>query len=98
MLKVIVALLLGLQAGPTPVPTPAPTPPVTVRVALDTAEGRIVLELDKTHAPITTANFLKYVDQRRLDGIGFYRTAKGGPAFCTPNCTKPNAGPPLAVR
>ena len=81
MLKVIAALVLSLQAAPTPVPNPAPTPPVTVRVALDTAEGRIVLELDKTHAPITTANFLKYVDQKRLDGIGFYRTAKGGPGF-----------------
>ena len=63
-----------------PVPTVAPAA-ATVRVALDTAEGRIVLELDKAHAPVTTANFLRYVDQKRLDGIGFYRAVKAGPSF-----------------
>ena len=52
-----------------------------MRVALDTAQGSIVLELEKARAPITTANFLRYVDQKRLDGIGFYRTAKSGPSF-----------------
>lgn len=78
MLKTIFAAALAAQAVPAPVPAP---PPATVRVALDTAEGRIVLELEKQRAPITTANFLRYVDQKRLDGIGFYRTAKGGPGF-----------------
>lgn len=78
MLKPILAFALVVQAAATPVPAP---PPATVRVALDTAEGRIVLELEKERAPITTANFLRYVDQKRLDGIGFYRTAKAGPAF-----------------
>jgi peptidyl-prolyl cis-trans isomerase A (cyclophilin A) len=29
--------------------------------------------LDKTHAPITTANFLRYVDAHRFDGETFYR-------------------------
>lgn len=80
MLRLILAMTLAAQATPVPVPTPAP-PPATVRVALDTTEGRIVIELEKGRAPITTANFLKYVDQKRLDGIGFYRTAKAGPHF-----------------
>lgn len=80
MLKPILAFALVAQAAPTLAPVPA-SPPATVRVALDTAEGRIVLELEKERAPITTANFLRYVDQKRLDGIGFYRTAKAGPAF-----------------
>ena len=31
------------------------------------------LNLDKMHAPLTTANFLKYVDSGRLDGAVFYR-------------------------
>ena len=43
-------------------PAPAPAPqPVTVRVGLQTSEGPIVLELEKERAPITTANFLRYV-------------------------------------
>jgi peptidyl-prolyl cis-trans isomerase A (cyclophilin A) len=56
-----------------PVPTPAPP---TVKVTLTTAQGPIVLELDKERAPVTTANFLRYVDQKRLDGTAFYRAAK----------------------
>ncbi|WP_457312178.1 peptidylprolyl isomerase [Sphingomonas sp. UYAg733] len=70
------------QTMPAPVPTPLPmSAPATVRVALETDQGRIVLELEKGRAPITTANFLRYVDQKRLDGIGFYRTVKVAPKF-----------------
>jgi len=60
---------------PAPAPVPAPKP-ATVRVSLQTNEGPIVLELEKERAPITTANFLRYVDQKRLDGTTFYRAAK----------------------
>lgn len=58
-----------------PAPTPAPVP-ATVKVALTTSQGPIVLELEKERAPLTTANFLRYVDQKRLDGTAFYRAAK----------------------
>jgi peptidyl-prolyl cis-trans isomerase A (cyclophilin A) len=84
MMMVYLFLALAAQAvpAPTPLPPPAvPPAPATVRVVLDTADGRIVLALEKERAPITAANFLRYVDQKRLDGIGFYRTAKGGPGF-----------------
>lgn len=47
-------------------------PPAPVRVALDTSAGTIVIELDP-RAPITVANFLRYVDEDRLDGTSFYR-------------------------
>lgn len=58
-------------------PAPASTPnPATVKVTLTTTQGPIVLELEKDRAPITTANFLRYVDQKRLDGTAFYRAAK----------------------
>lgn len=58
-------------------PGPAPAaPPATVKVTLTTAQGPIVLELEKERAPVTTANFLRYVDQKRLDGTAFYRAAK----------------------
>jgi peptidyl-prolyl cis-trans isomerase A (cyclophilin A) len=76
--------ILGLAAIPalaqpptTTRPAQAEAPrPATVRVTLQTGEGPIVLELEKERAPITTANFLRYVDQKRLDGTSFYRATK----------------------
>jgi peptidyl-prolyl cis-trans isomerase A (cyclophilin A) len=50
--------------------------PGWVRVRLETADGPIVLALDQRHAPLTTANFLRYVDDGRFDGVSFYRTAR----------------------
>ena len=55
---------------------PAATPAATVRVTIVTAQGPIVLEVEKDKAPITAANFLKYVDGKRLDGTVFYRSVK----------------------
>lgn len=49
-----------------------------VQVAIETSLGRIVLALDKGRAPITTANFLAYVDSHRFDGQTFYRAMKFG--------------------
>lgn len=78
------ALLLPLPAlaqdAPAPAPTPAPKP-ATQKVALDTSFGRIVLELETERAPITARNFLRYADQKRLDGIAFYRTVKVADKF-----------------
>ena len=55
----------------------APQPvPDTARVRLATQEGDIEIELDGRRAPITTANFLAYVDQHRFDGITFYRASR----------------------
>ncbi|WP_445949850.1 peptidylprolyl isomerase [Sphingomonas sp. 2378] len=79
-------LLLALQVAPAPIATPTPTvaeapKPVMVRVAMQTSLGPVVLDLDRTHAPITTANFLRYVDQHRLDGVTFYRTVRPAADF-----------------
>jgi peptidyl-prolyl cis-trans isomerase A (cyclophilin A) len=62
------------QAGGKPIPG-------FVRVRLNTSAGVIVVALDARHAPKTTANFLAYVDDGRLDDTSFYRAArrKGGP-------------------
>jgi len=58
---------------------PAPDPAARlVRVQLHTAHGDIVLALDPVHAPVTAANFLHYVDQKRFDGALFYRAVKIG--------------------
>lgn len=53
--------------------------PASVRVMLQTGEGNILLELDAARAPVTTANFLRYVDQHRLDGAAFYRAMRLAP-------------------
>lgn len=47
--------------------------PATVQVIIHTTLGDIVLALEKERAPVTTHNFLRYVDQKRLDGSDFYR-------------------------
>ncbi len=64
--------LLTLAAAPAPRRAPAPLPD-TVRVVLTTEKGAITVDLDARHAPVTVANFVRYVDQRRFDGITFYR-------------------------
>jgi peptidyl-prolyl cis-trans isomerase A (cyclophilin A) len=71
-----IALLLAFIGSPALAQT-APKEDL-VHVALDTEKGRIVLALDQAHAPITTANFLAYVDKHWLDGQPFYRAFKYG--------------------
>ena len=58
--------------------TPAPAALPAVQVLIHTAQGDIVLALDPSHAPVTTANFLHYVDQKRFDGAQFYRAVTIG--------------------
>lgn len=43
------------------------------KVRLQTSKGDIVLELDEAKAPITVANFLRYVDEGFYDGTIFHR-------------------------
>jgi peptidyl-prolyl cis-trans isomerase A (cyclophilin A) len=63
--------------APTPAPDPAAAPAAALpRVAFDTSEGRIVLEIEAVKAPITAANFLRYVDTKRYDGATIYRASK----------------------
>jgi len=72
-----------------PVPALAQQPPADLKappaaaadlvpVAIDTSLGRIVIALDRGHAPITTANFLAYVDTHKYDGEKFYRATPYG--------------------
>jgi len=87
--RFLAALMLAAIAVPAAAQTAAPAAQVPVPkedlvpVALDTSLGRIVVALDRGRAPITTANFLHYVDTHRLDGQNFYRAmhmsdGKGG--------------------
>ncbi len=74
------SLWLGMAvAQDAAVPPDAGTPaPATVKVILKTALGEIVLAVETQRAPITAANFLHYVDQKRLDGSAFYRSMAVG--------------------
>jgi peptidyl-prolyl cis-trans isomerase A (cyclophilin A) len=47
------------------------------RVELETNKGRIVIELFKEEAPITVANFLRYVNDGFFDGTIFHRVEPG---------------------
>ncbi|MCW1428101.1 peptidylprolyl isomerase [Novosphingobium sp. JCM 18896] len=72
----LLALAVSASAA-APKAAPKPTPlPDTVRVAMVTELGTITLDLDAKAAPITTRNFVRYVDQRRFDGIAFYRVMR----------------------
>ncbi len=55
----------------TALPAGAATP---VRILIRTALGDIEVQLDTTRAPLTTANFLRYVDAGFYAGGSFYRT------------------------
>ncbi|HXN09836.1 MAG TPA: peptidylprolyl isomerase [Steroidobacteraceae bacterium] len=59
---------------PAPQSDAAPSVPATVKIALKTTLGDILLAVETERAPITAANFLRYVDQKRLDGSEFYRS------------------------
>jgi len=46
------------------------------RVRIETEKGVILVELADDKAPITVANFLRYVDSKRMDTAIFYRASK----------------------
>lgn len=88
LLKVAMLAALVMAFSPAdaatrkPVARPAAPAPVDtapkVRVVLTTSMGAITVEVDREHAPLTAANFLRYVDQKRFDGTVFYRAMRLG--------------------
>jgi peptidyl-prolyl cis-trans isomerase B (cyclophilin B) len=46
-------------------------------VQIDTNAGAITIELDDVKAPLSTANFLAYVNKGHYDGTVFHRVIKG---------------------
>jgi peptidyl-prolyl cis-trans isomerase A (cyclophilin A) len=61
-------------AQPAPAPNPAAKPNPKVKV--ETTEGAFVVELAADKAPITVANYLKYVDRGLFSGGACYRASK----------------------
>lgn len=68
MLKRFAPLLAALLLAPAAAHAQALT-----NVVLHTEMGDIVVALETERAPVSAANFLRYVDEKRLDGTVFYR-------------------------
>ena|SRR5664279_2680643 len=91
MLRIIsaisaIGLLLLFTAAPAQSPAEPPAngqtsesaPPPAVTVRMETALGPLVLLIETGRAPVTAANFLRYVDSKRFDGTVFYRAMTVG--------------------
>ena len=79
LLALSTATLLATTAwaqAPTPEVVPATPAKPNPRVKLETAQGVIVLELYPDKAPITVANYLRYVDRGLFNGATFYRASR----------------------
>jgi peptidyl-prolyl cis-trans isomerase A (cyclophilin A) len=85
MFRIIASIVLfGLAVLLVVAPAETARAPSQVRVRIQTSEGPIVIALETRRAPITSANFLAYVDEKRFDGTKFYRAARSK--------TKPGTG------
>jgi peptidyl-prolyl cis-trans isomerase A (cyclophilin A) len=68
--------LLVLTVGAIPALGAGMAQPAPVRVLVQTELGDIIVEVDQARAPITAANFLRYVDAGHYDGGTWHRTVK----------------------
>lgn len=69
------ALTTAVFAQEQTPPSPESAPESTL-VVLETTMGEITAAIETERAPITAANFLRYVDEGRFDGIVFYRAMR----------------------
>lgn len=67
--RIGVALLVLLAAGSVAASD-------VVIVTIETSVGSIDVAIDATHAPVTAANFLRYVDAKMYDGGRFHRAVR----------------------
>jgi cyclophilin family peptidyl-prolyl cis-trans isomerase len=71
--------------------------PAPMKVRLTTSMGAITVELDKAKAPVSTENFVKYVDSGHYDGTIFHRVIDGfmvqGGGFTRDMQQKPTMAP-----
>jgi peptidyl-prolyl cis-trans isomerase A (cyclophilin A) len=69
-----------LAQAPSAKPAAAPAAQAAAeapRVQFKTSMGNITVELDPKAAPISVANFLRYVDDKHYDGTIFHRVISG---------------------
>lgn len=73
MMRLVAACLISLLAC---APLAAQNEKGIVRVLIETEMGEIEVEIDTVRAPVTSANFLRYLDAHHYDGGRFHRTVK----------------------
>lgn len=68
----------GDSGGSTPTPTPPPPVQLTIthKVRITTNQGVIELGLDRTHAPLSVDNFLRYVNDGFYTNTLFHRVIR----------------------
>ena len=66
-------LALSAQDAAPPAPAEPAAEPERTLVVLETTMGDITAALETERAPITAQNFLRYIDEGRLDETVFYR-------------------------
>lgn len=69
-LAAFVITFAGLT-GTTPAQTVSDAKPV--KIVMETSKGTIEIELDAAKAPVSAANFVKYVKKGHYDGLIFHR-------------------------
>lgn len=74
MVRFVLLFLPALLALALSSPAAAAPAPSVFRI--ETSAGPIVVEVDHKRAPVTSANFLRYVLEKRFDGTFFYRAAR----------------------
>jgi cyclophilin family peptidyl-prolyl cis-trans isomerase len=77
--SIVVAMALPLAAlGQAPTASSCtPKGKAPMKVKLTTSMGPIVIQLDKEKAPISTENFVKYVEAGHYNGTVFHRVIDG---------------------
>ena len=98
-----VAIALPLRAADEPAKSPTHPSSCTakgnapMKVKLTTSMGPIVIELNKEKAPISTENFIKYVESGHYNGTVFHRVIDGfmiqGGGFTKDMNQKPTQAP-----
>ena len=79
IVALVVLLLVGVVDAGTVADEPAP-----VIVTLDTAAGEIDVAVYVDKAPLSAADFLRYIDRGLYDGAAFYRTVRADNDHGTP--------------
>jgi cyclophilin family peptidyl-prolyl cis-trans isomerase len=64
----------GYSANPPATSAPAPKPAPATQVQVTTSMGNFTIELNAERAPLTVAQFLKFVDQGYYSGTIFHRS------------------------
>ncbi|HEX4533161.1 MAG TPA: peptidylprolyl isomerase [Rhizomicrobium sp.] len=76
-MKIFALALLLAAASPALAQTDASPSAAQPTATIETAQGDIVIALDRAHAPVTVDNFIRYAREGHFDGTIIYRVVPG---------------------